>query len=398
MKLTISTKSLLAPLKAVSGVIVKKPTLPILECALVEYIDENHAYITGSSPENALTVPIDLRLADDSFTPFCLSLETLMPILSALPEQPLDIDIDMEKHLAVFHHSSGVFSLPVQPGDEFPHLPELKEPLCVFEIPRDILLPAINAASACASNQEFKPVMCSVLLDVRQDGVTFVASDGHKMYKYAFDHGIPFLKQGDADGILLPANVVRAILSAFEKAEMIRVSHDGQRILFEADITQKGKKTEGEEQTSLGTTSFSIRDIEGKYPQYDRIIPKDPPYQVKVPTKDLLGAVRRVDLMSPSASKLLKFSRCLEGFFVSTEDIETSRSASETITVDADDINLPTDFAIGFKSDTLIQLLGNISTDDVLLLFTSAEKAILVKEADPKSPLTELLMPMKITG
>ena len=397
MKLTITTKSLLNPLKAVSGVINKKPTLPILECALVEYIDEHHAYLTGSSPENALTVPLDLRLVDESFTPFCLSLETLMPILSALPEQPLDIDIDLETHTAVFRHASGMFSLPVQAGDEFPHLPALKEPLCVFEIPRDIFLPAINAAAACASTEEFKPVMCSVLLDVRQDGVTFVASDGHKMYKYAYNHGVPFLTQGSEDGILLPANIVRAIISAFDKAEMIRISHDGQRILLESDIPTKGKTGEGDGPTAIGTTTFSIRDIEGKYPMYDRIIPKDPPYKVQVPTKDLLGAVRRVDLMSPSASKLLKFSRCLEGLFVSTEDIEYSRSATETITVDADNITMPLDFAIGFKSDTLIQLLGNISTEDVILLFTAPEKAILINESAAASPLIELLMPMKLS-
>ncbi len=383
MKFSVSSRELLRILKATGAVILRKNSLPILADHLFTR-DGDKFFITGSSQENSLTMPIGLTLDNGSdFQPFCLLAVDIIPLLGALPEQPITVEVDMNNHIAKIIYQSGQVSVPVEDSAEYPRVSDVKEPKTSFDIEANIFFPAVKAANGCtAIDSTLRPQMSAVALDVQDEGVVFVGSDGHSLYKYSYQHGAPFLT-GSKVVILIPNTIAGQLQAPFAGVETLTIQHDGKHVCLKA-----------------GDITFTIRDIEQKYPNYNSVIPKNSPYHATLPVAALAGAVKRVQLMASDASNMVKLSK--EGMFLnlSAEDYDFSKTASENLELAEVDnpLTIPDGFAIGFKASALLMLLGNISTDNVTLQFSEPSRAILVLEDAPNSALVELLMPMQLNA
>ncbi len=383
MKFSVSSRELLRILKATGAVILRKNSLPILADHLFTR-DGDKFFITGSSQENSLTMPIGITLDNGSdFQPFCLLAVDIIPLLGALPEQPITVEVDMSNHLAKIIYQSGQVSVPVEDSAEYPRVSDVKEPKTSFDIEANIFFPAVKAANGCtAIDSTLRPQMSAVALDVQDEGVVFVGSDGHSLYKYSYQHGAPFLT-GSKVVILIPNTIAGQLQAPFAGVETLTIQHDGKHVCLKA-----------------GDITFTIRDIEQKYPNYNSVIPKNSPYHATLPVAALAGAVKRVQLMASDASNMVKLSK--EGMFLnlSAEDYDFSKTASENLVLAEVDnpLTIPDGFAIGFKASSLLMLLGNISTDNVTLQLSEPSRAILVLEDAPNSALVELLMPMQLNA
>lgn len=383
MKFSVSSRELLRILKATGAVILRKNSLPILADHLFTR-DGDKFFITGSSQENSLTMPIGITLDNGSdFQPFCLLAVDIILLLGALPEQPITVEVDMSNHIAKIIYQSGQVSVPVEDSAEYPRVSDVKEPKTSFDIEANIFFPAVKAANGCtAIDSTLRPQMSAVALDVQDEGVVFVGSDGHSLYKYSYQHGAPFLT-GSKVVILIPNTIAGQLQAPFAGVETLTIQHDGKHVCLKA-----------------GDISFTIRDIEQKYPNYNSVIPKNSPYHATLPVAALAGAVKRVQLMASDASNMVKLSK--EGMFLnlSAEDYDFSKTASENLELAEVDnpLTIPDGFAIGFKASALLMLLGNISTDNVTLQFSEPSRAILVLEDAPNSALVELLMPMQLNA
>lgn len=383
MKFSVSSRELLRILKATGAVILRKNSLPILADHLFTR-DGDKFFITGSSQENSLTMPIGITLDNGSdFQPFCLLAVDIIPLLGALPEQPITVEVDMSNHIAKIIYQSGQVSVPVEDSAEYPRVSDVKEPKTSFDIEANIFFPAVKAANGCtAIDSTLRPQMSAVALDVQDEGVVFVGSDGHSLYKYSYQHGAPFLT-GSKVVILIPNTIAGQLQAPFAGVETLTIQHDGKHVCLKA-----------------GDITFTIRDIEQKYPNYNSVIPKNSPYHATLPVAALAGAVKRVQLMASDASNMVKLSK--EGMFLnlSAEDYDFSKTASENLVLAEVDnpLTIPDGFAIGFKASSLLMLLGNISTDNVTLQFSEPSRAILVLEDAPNSALVELLMPMQLNA
>ncbi len=383
MRFSVSSRELLRILKATGAVILRKNSLPILADHLFTR-DGDKFFITGSSQENSLTMPIGITLDNGSdFQPFCLLAVDIIPLLGALPEQPITVEVDMNNHIAKIIYQSGQVSVPVEDSAEYPRVSDVKEPKTSFDIEANIFFPAVKAANGCtAIDSTLRPQMSAVALDVQDEGVVFVGSDGHSLYKYSYQHGAPFLT-GSKVVILIPNTIAGQLQAPFAGVETLTIQHDGKHVCLKA-----------------GDISFTIRDIEQKYPNYNSVIPKNSPYHATLPVAALAGAVKRVQLMASDASNMVKLSK--EGMFLnlSAEDYDFSKTASENLVLAEVDnpLTIPDGFAIGFKASSLLMLLGNISTDNVTLQFSEPSRAILVLEDAPNSALVELLMPMQLNA
>jgi len=383
MKFSVSSRELLRILKATGAVILRKNSLPILADHLFTR-DGDKFFITGSSQENSLTMPIGITLENGSdFQPFCLLAVDIIPLLGALPEQPITVEVDMSNHIAKIIYQSGQVSVPVEDSAEYPRVSDVKEPKTSFDIEANIFFPAVKAANGCtAIDSTLRPQMSAVALDVQDEGVVFVGSDGHSLYKYSYQHGAPFLT-GSKVVILIPNTIAGQLQAPFAGVETLTIQHDGKHVCLKA-----------------GDITFTIRDIEQKYPNYNSVIPKNSPYHATLPVAALAGAVKRVQLMASDASNMVKLSK--EGMFLnlSAEDYDFSKTASENLELAEVDnpLTIPDGFAIGFKASALLMLLGNISTDNVTLQFSEPSRAILVLEDAPNSALVELLMPMQLNA
>lgn len=383
MKFSVSSRELLRILKATGAVILRKNSLPILADHLFTR-DGDKFFITGSSQENSLTMPIGITLDNGSdFQPFCLLAVDIIPLLGALPEQPITVEVDMSNHIAKIIYQSGQVSVPVEDSAEYPRVSDVKEPKTSFDIEANIFFPAVKAANGCtAIDSTLRPQMSAVALDVQDEGVVFVGSDGHSLYKYCYQHGAPFLT-GSKVVILIPNTIAGQLQAPFAGVETLTIQHDGKHVCLKA-----------------GDITFTIRDIEQKYPNYNSVIPKNSPYHATLPVAALAGAVKRVQLMASDASNMVKLSK--EGMFLnlSAEDYDFSKTASENLVLAEVDnpLTIPDGFAIGFKASSLLMLLGNISTDNVTLQLSEPSRAILVLEDAPNSALVELLMPMQLNA
>lgn len=383
MKFSVSSRELLRILKATGAVILRKNSLPILADHLFTR-DGDKFFITGSSQENSLTMPIGITLDNGSdFQPFCLLAVDIIPLLGALPEQPITVEVDMSNHIAKIIYQSGQVSVPVEDSAEYPRVSDIKEPKTSFDIEANIFFPAVKAANGCtAIDSTLRPQMSAVALDVQDEGVVFVGSDGHSLYKYSYQHGAPFLT-GSKVVILIPNTIAGQLQAPFAGVETLTIQHDGKHVCLKA-----------------GDITFTIRDIEQKYPNYNSVIPKNSPYHATLPVAALAGAVKRVQLMASDASNMVKLSK--EGMFLnlSAEDYDFSKTASENLVLAEVDnpLTIPDGFAIGFKASSLLMLLGNISTDNVTLQLSEPSRAILVLEDAPNSALVELLMPMQLNA
>ncbi len=381
MKFNVSSRELLRILKATGAVIQRKCSLPILTSHLFTQVGDKF-FITGSSLENALTMPVGILMdAGDTFQSFCLPAADIIPLLGSLPEQPVTFDIDMTAHIARVIYQSGQVSVPIEDSAEYPKVADVATPKTAFTVPANIFFPAVKAANGCtAVDDTLRPQMSAVALDVKDEQVIFVGTDGHSLYKYEYFHGAPFLS-GEKTVILIPNTIVGSLQTPFLGVEAIEVLYDGKHVCLRA-----------------GDISFTIRDIEKKYPNYNSVIPKSNPYHVVLPVASLLGALKRVQLMASDASNMVKLSK--DGMFVnlSAADIDFSKSASENLTLAEVDkpLTLPDAFAIGFKAVTLLKLLDNISTDNVRIELSDPAHAMLIKEDAENSVLTELCMPMKL--
>lgn len=317
----------------------------------------------------------------DTFQPFCLPAADIIPLLGSLPEQPVTFDIDLERHLATVIYQSGQVSVPIEESAEFPKVADVTDPTTSFVVPANIFFPAVKAASGCTSvNDTLRPQMAAVALDVLDDKVVFVGSDGHSLYKYEYFHGVPFLT-GEKAVILIPNTIVGSLQTPFLGVEEIEVLFDRKHVCLRA-----------------GDISFTIRDIEQRYPNYNSVIPKENPYHAVLPVSSFMGALKRVQLMASDASNMVKFSK--DGMFVnlSAADIDFSKSASENLTLAEveNPLTLPDNFAIGIKASQLMNLLGNISTDNVRVELSAPNRPLLLKEDADNSVLLELCMPMSL--
>ncbi len=382
MTFNVSTKELLRVLKATGAVIQKKNQLPILGCHLFEQRGDIYT-ITGSSSEHSITMPVAITLqAGDTFSPFCLDAQQVTSLLGSLPEQPLTIDVDPDNLIAVITYQDGRVSVPVERSGEYPHITAITQPTCQFQIESSVLFSAVKAASVCTAwGETLRPQFAAVALDVTEEGVTFVGTDGQLLYKYVYTHGAPFLQTGGADLILVPNTLASALAAPFQGVETIEVVYDRHHLCLKS-----------------GDTTFVIRDLEKRYPNYNSIIPKDSPYHLLLPVDQLRAAVKRVQLMASDVSQLVRLSKDDMFLSLTADDYDFSRSATEQLPLadTTDACTLPSGFTIGFKSSSLLRLLDAISTDNVRIELSSPSHPILIKEDASNSVLTELLMPMKV--
>ncbi len=374
MKFVISSTELLSHLQAISRVISNKNTLPILDNFLFQ-LSDNELKITASDLETTLITTIALENATDEGS-IAIPARILTETLKEFPDQPLTFDINNETFGVVITTENGKYSVVGLNGEDFPQLPVIKDDQKTsVQLTADILLSGISKTLFATADDELRPVMNGVYIELSQDNMIFVASDAHKLVRYRRTD-VKADKESSFIFPKKPASLLKAILPMEENDVM--VEFDDKNAFF-----------------TLSNYKLVSRLVEGNYPSYNSVIPTNNPNKLTIDRLELYNALKRVALFSNQASNLIKLELTGNQLNVSAQDIDFSISANERLNCQYEGDNME----IGFKSSFLIEILSNIASTDVLAELSDPSRAGIFfpaeKENDDEDVLM-LLMPMMI--
>jgi len=376
MKFVVSSSELLDHLQAISRVISSKNTLPILDNFLFN-LSGNDLEITASDLESTMITRMKLENTDGDGT-IALPARILLDTLKEFPVQPLTFDINPGTMAVVISSENGKFNVVGQNGIDFPALPAIKkDKKFSFRINADVLLAGISRTIFATADDELRPVMGGIFVEASADKITFVASDAHKLVRYqrADAHA------DDSASFILPkkpASLLKNILPKEEGAVM--VEFDDKNAFF-----------------NLSDHKVVCRLVEGNYPNYTSVIPKNNPRKITIDRVEFYNTLKRVSVFSNQASNLVKLQLKGNQMMVSAQDIDFSISAHERIKCQYEGEEIE----IGFKSVFLLEILANIGSQDVMIELADPTRAGLflpVSTDNESEDLLMLLMPMMINS
>lgn len=372
MRFVVSSTALLSHLQAISKVINSKNTLPILDCFLLE-LEGSTLSLTAADSETRLVTSLEVNEADGNGK-FAVNAKNLLDPLKELPDQPLTFEINSDNLETFIFFHNGKYNFIGQNGEDYPQPKQLKETAVSLTIEPQVLFSGVNRTLFASADDELRPVMNGVYFDISTEDLTFVASDGHKLVRCKTLSA----KGAERASFILPkkpANLLRAILP--KESETVEIKFD-----------------ENNAYIKMSSYTMTCRFIEGRYPNYNSVIPQNNPNKVILDRLSFLNALKRVSVFSNQASNLVRLQLSDKNIIVSAQDIDFSTAAEETISCDY----TGTPMSIGFKSSFLIDILNNIPSSDISLELSDPSRAglIIPAENEENEDLLMLLMPMML--
>lgn len=362
-------------LATAAKVISPKNTLPILDCVKLSMDGEGRWTITASDIENHLSMYIDIDVQDNpaGIDSFCMPVKTLSDILSAMPEQPLTFSINPNNREVEVRYLQGKFSFMSYDAIEYPGQTDMRDDTLRATLPWSCLMDGCTRALPYVADDELRPVMNGIYVDMQPNGLTLAASDGHKLIRRRHSD-LQFSERG---GFILPRKTVN-ILKVLPKSEALNLTIDERRVLIEGD----------------GYSLQSLQ-IEGRYPNYNGVIPEGNHIHLTVDRRLMKDALRRILSMSNKASSqvVLELVSGGEAVKLSAHDYDFSTSGEESMQATH---NATDALRIAFKGTFLNTLLDTAQSEQIVLSFSDPSRACVMTEAEGDDTLLLLLMPMMI--
>lgn len=372
MRFTVSSTALSSRLVALSRVINSKNSLPILGDFLFEVAD-GRLNLTASDSEVVMKTSVEVNDADSSGR-FCVGNHDLLEAVKGISEQPITFDVNLGENKASISYQNGMFSLPIENADDFPQAQQVGEGATTITISTQMLAENINRSIFATAQDELRPVMNGLYFDLTPDCLAVVASDGHKLVR----NKIFTVKSEQPASFILPkkpASLLKNVL----------VKNGGDVVIRFDDRNAEINYEDGQ---------LVCRLIEGRYPNYNSVIPQNNPNQLTVDRMGLLSALRRVQPFSNDSSNLIRFHVENGTLQLDAEDYDFSKTATERMVCDYNGMPM----SIGFKGSSFIEILGNFECEQVIIQLADPSRAGLVvpSEQPENQDVLMLMMPMLI--
>lgn len=373
MNFTVSSSMLSSRLQTISRVINSKNTIPVLDCILFE-LEGNRLTLTASDPENTLNTSIEVVDCSEDFS-FAISSKILIDSLKEISEQPLRFEVKKDTLEITIYYQNGKYSLVGQNADEYPGAAVLGEGAVAINVPTKVLSSGISCSLFATADDEVRPVMCGVYFDFTPESITLVASDGHKLVRCR-DYSVTGSEKSAFILPKKPATLLKNLLGK-EEQESVYIEFDGRFAIFD-----------------MGDYKLVCRLFDGRYPNYNSVIPQNNPHKLTVDRASLISTLRRVAIFSSQVS-LIKLHIEDNKVVISAQDTDFSTSAEESIACSYEGASMN----IGFRASFLIDILNNTPGQDVIIELADPSRAGVIVPAEQvdKQELLMLLMPMMLT-
>jgi DNA polymerase-3 subunit beta len=372
MKFIVSSTYLLKQLQVLGGVINNSNTLPILDNFLFDLKKDK---LTVSASDLETTMSAILEVDSNTEGLIAVPARLLLETLKTFPEQPLTFVVE-DNNTVEISSNHGKYAVAYADGAEFPKAVELASPSSTTII-GDILATAIHKTIFAAGNDDLRPVMSGVFFQFSTESLTFVATDAHKLVKY---QRADVSANEVAEFIMpkKPLNLLKGILSGSE--EEVKVDYNDSNARF-----------------SFDNTVLICRLIDGKYPNYEAVIPKENPNKLTISRNQFLSSVRRVAIFSNKTTHQIRLKIAGAELNISAEDIDYSNKAEERLTCSYQG----DDMQIGFNSRFLVEMLGNLNAEEVSLDMSLPNRAGIltpIDGLDEGEQVTMLVMPVMLNN
>ena len=370
MRFTISSTALSNRLLSLSRVINTKNSLPILNCFMFD-AQNGQLTITASDSENIVRMSLNLDSLEGEGK-FAVNNHNILDAVKELPEQPLTIDVNMGEHTIYISYQNGSYNFPILEADEFPVPQPLSANTTTITLSADMLVDNITRSLFATAQDELYPVMNGIYFDITADSLAVVATDGHKLVRNRV-----FAVKNDVPAAFILPKKPAALLKGF-------IAKDGGDIVVRFDSRSA--------EFSFGEGNLVSRLIDGKYPNYNSVIPENNPYQITIDRKSLIGAIRRVLPFASDSSQLIRFHIANGQLDLSAEDIDFSTSAKESMTCTYEGNPM----SIGFKGSSILEILGNLQSDEVNIQLADPSRAGLVVPSEQPEGENVLMLVMPV--
>lgn len=372
MKFQVLSSDLMSHLSTISRVLSNKNSMPILENFLFELNSES-LKVTASDGDTTMITTLKIEDVEGEGR-FVVPAKTLLDPLKEMPQQMLTFTIDPQNLEIFVYYENGKYNFIASNADEYPVLKGLEADAHVLTLPAQSLLSGISSTLFAAAEDELRPVMNGIYFDVKPECLTFVASDSKKLVRLINSA----IKAGFEASFILPkkpANLLRGTIA--KDMETAEISFDSKSARF-----------------SLGDYQISCRLIEGRFPRYESVIPKNNNNKLTIDRQDCINTLRRIAVFASQATNQVKFELDHNQLTVSAQDVDFSISGVEKITCSYED----TPMQIGFRANFLIEILNTMPSENVEFLLCDSFRACLIVpvENTENEDLLMLIMPMQL--
>lgn len=376
MKVTIIVDTYLPFLTQVASIVNSKNALPILGTIKIETRSEkNTAILTSGDGDMWLQVVAPTGGSDSDFK-FCVDAKDLLQALRNLSGRVVTLDIDESKQMVKGEYENGDFSLPIQNANEYPQIPVNNQEPKTIILPVSRIINAVDMTVFAVASDELRPQLNGVHFDFTNESMTTAASDGCKLARY--QDNVVKLNDMEACGFTISSKVCHAITTILDK-------YDGDVKLAFTDNS-----------ISISNQQFKLnaRLVDGRFPNYNAVIPKNNDVVAVIDRSLLLESMKRVLPFGSSSSELMVLMFQDGKVTVFAENIDFSLSAKETIFCDYNGDK----FKIAFKGSYLSQMVSNIKDEKVKFMMKDSSMATLITSftANTETDFISLLMPMQI--
>ena len=369
MKFIVSSSQLLKQLQSISGVLNSSNTLPILDNFLFE-ISENSLTVSASDLETTMKTKVADSNAD-SDGKIAIPAKLLIETLKTFSDQPLTFLVNEETYAIEIGSENGKYKLAGQNGEEFPKTPSMSSSSSTV-IKSSILADAINNTIFATGNDELRPIMSGVFCELSEENCTFVATDAHKLVKYQRTDASTL----EPTSFILPKKPLTLLKNNLTNDCDVKVEYNSTNAYFEFDDIE-----------------LICRLIDGKYPNYDAVIPKENPNVMTIDRLSFYNSIRRVAIFANKTTHQIRLKIAGTELSISSEDIDFSNEAHERLTCQYNG----EDLEIGFNSRFLLEMLNNLESEQINLEMSAPNRAgLLIPQDNTKDGENILMLVMPV--
>lgn len=366
MNFAISSATLLKHLQHISGVLSTSNTLPILDNFLFE-IKDGRLTVSASDLETTMRTSMEVDAKEDG--KIAIPAKLLLDVLKTLPDQPCTFVIDDAYGVEIVY-DNGKSKMVGFNGDDFPRTPNLENSSSIT-ISGDIVANAINKTLFATGVDDLRPVMSGVYCQFSPESITFVATDAHKLVRYTRTDS----QASGSSAFILPKKPLNLLKANLKGDEEVKLEYNDSNAVF-----------------TFNDVVLVCRLIDGKYPNYEAVIPKENPNVLTIDRLQFLSSIKRVSIFANKTTHQIKLRLAGSELSLSAEDIDFANEANERLTCNYDG----DDMEIGFNSRFLMEMLNNLDTNEVKLEMSEPSRAGLLMPAESADSEDILMLVMPV--